>query len=177
MSDTPLVRRDGGVSGGDSLTVDVGGSVSFASGSTLTVATGATVTNVSLNRRAVSESVPSGTAGVASAVTKRVFAMAVPVTIKAVTLIPSASCAGHATSNFTLSLRNLGTGATGTTDIATLALTTGNALVANVPKAMTLVTTAISVAALESIGFYQTLASSGIDYPPGTVTVEYSVDN
>lgn len=161
----PQVRKEGG---GDVLTVDTAG--------TLAVATGATVDNIAIRRRFVCEVVPSGTAGVASAVTKRLFSPAVACTVKAVTVQPVGTCAGHATSNFTLSVRNIGVGATGSTDIATLALTTGNALVTNVPKAFTMATTA-SVAALESVVFYQTLASSGIDYPALQVTVEFDVVN
>lgn len=156
--------------GGDAMT--------FKSGSTLTLATGSTLANVAIQRKYVTEVVPSGTAGVASAVTKRLFAPAGAVTVKAVTVQPVGTCAGHATSNFTLSVRNIGTGATGSTDIATLALTTGNALVTNVPKAFTVSTTGgAAVAALESVVFYQTLASSGIDYPALQVTVEFDVVN
>lgn len=153
-----------------------GDTMRFASGSELVVATGATFTNTAINRKMVASSVPSGTAGVATGIRDRVFAPSVACTVRAVTLIPSATCAGHATSNFTLALRNAGTGATGSTDIATLALTTGNALAANVPKAFTMSTSA-SIAALESIVYHHTLASDGIDYPPGELVVEFTVDN
>ena len=170
MADTPLVRREGGVNGGDSLTLDPG--------ATLNMATGVTFANAAVNRKFVSEAVPSGTAGTVSGVTKRIIAPAEAVTIRAVTFQPGGACAGHATSNFTLSVRNLGVGATDAIDIATLALTTANALSTNVPKAFTVSTTGgAAVTALQSIVFYQTLASSGIDYPPGTITVEFSVDN
>lgn len=158
------------VPGGDEIIVKSGG--------TLTIATGGSLSNTAINRKFVSERYPSGTAGTAGAVTARIFVPAEAVTVRAITLQSSATCAGHATNNFTLSVRNVGTGATGSTDIATLALTTGNALATNVPKAMTVSTTGgAAVAALESIVFAQATGGTGIDYPAGTVTVEFTVDN
>ena len=154
--------------GGDVIRIKSGGEV--------VVATGATFTNTAINRKYFGAAVPSGTAGVATGIRDQVFAPSAAVTVRAVTLIPSATCAGHATSNFTLALMNVGTGATGSTTIASLALTTGNALAANVPKAFTMATTA-SIAALEHAAYYHTLASSGIDYPPGELVIEFTVDN
>jgi hypothetical protein len=157
---------------------DGGDSIRFASGATLVVATGATFTNTAINRKYVSADYPSGTAGAAGAVTARLVAPAGAITVRAVTLQPSGTCAGHASNNFTLSVRNVGTGATGSTDIATLALTTGNALATNVPKAMTVSTTGgAAVAALESVVFAMTTGGTGIDFPSGVVTVEFTVDN
>ncbi len=163
-----------GEPGGDKIDVKSGGEIAFASGSTFTFPTGATWTSVQIGRVTEGAACSSVTAGVASGVLERVMAPSAGVTIKSVVFIPAGTCAGHATSNFTLSLRNLGVGATGTTDIATLVLTTGNALALNVPKAFSVSATgAQTVAALESLAYYATLASLGIDVPKGRLLVEF----
>ena len=153
--------------GGDVIIVKPGGAI-------VTTGTGQICGAV----ESISVSVSSATAGVSSAILDQIAALSVPITVRSVKLMPAGTCAGNATSNFTLSVRNIGSGATGSTDVATLSLTTSNALAANVPKAFTLATTAASlvVTATEAVAYYITLVSSGIDFPKGKITVDYVVN-
>ena len=164
MSDTfvgPLIEY---VPGGDQILVKPGGSV-------VTTGTGAIHGAV----QSISVSVSSGTAAATTAVIDQIASFSQPITVRRVALLPFATCAGHATSNFTLAVHNIGTGATGTTVVADLALTTGNAIATNVPKAFTLSTTTASLdlAAGEALGYHITLASLGIDFPKGKLTIDY----
>lgn len=127
-----------------------------------------------IERKTITVSVASCTAGTASTIIDQVASPVLAATIKSVKLMTGSSISGHATSNFTMSLRNVGTGATGTTDVATLALTTGNAVTANVAKAFSVSATgAASIAAGENLVYYATLASSGLDVPKGKLMVEF----
>lgn len=167
-NDAPKVHFPDGVNGGDELDVESGGAI--------VIQTGGSITGTRIERKILSVSVPSATAGVASAIIDQVMSSLLPTTIKSVKLIPAGNCAGHATSNFTLSLRNAGTGATTTQDIATLTLTTGNALTTNVPKEFTVSATGgQTVAAGESLVYAIALASLGIDTPKGKLVVEYVI--
>lgn len=164
MSDTfvgPLIER---APGGDQVIIKPGGSI-------VTTGTGAIHGAV----QSISLSVASATAAATTAVIDQIASFSQPVTVRRVALFPAGACAGHATSNFTLAVQNIGTGATGTTVVADLALTTGNALTTNVPKAFTLSTTTASldVAAGEALAYHITLASLGIDFPKGKLTIDY----
>ncbi len=111
----------------------------------------------------------------ASAVLARVASFAFGVTIKKVTLVPSANVAGHATNNSTVALRNVGTTATGTVAVATLTLTTGNACTANVGKDITLTATNATITAGQGLVIHRTKNSSGNAVPASTWVIEYAV--
>lgn len=157
----PKIERE---PGGDTITVKAGGKIE-------TTGTGAIHGAV----MTFSVAVASATAGVATALSSRIASFHQPITVRRVSLLPSASCAGHATSNFTIAVRNIGTAAAGTTVVASRALTTGNALTLNIPAALTIATATadLDVAAGEALCYHYTLASSGIDFPPGTLSVDY----
>lgn len=184
MSDVPKVHFPGGVNGGDALEVESGGAVNVnsggdinvESGGAINISTGGEITGERIERKIVVVSVPSATAGATAQILDRVMAPGLGVEIKRVALMPNGTCAGHATNNFSLILRNVGTGATESTDIATLALTTGNALSANVQKAFTVATANDDVTALQNLVYAIATAGTGIDFPPGKLVVEFVID-
>lgn len=158
------INRAPGPNGGDSMT--------FASGSTLAV--GADVAP-RLQRKSVTIPTALVTATAATAILAQGPSFEHAVTIKRVAFLPNAASAGHATNNVTIALHNKGLTGTAAVPVASLTLTTGNALVANKPRTITLLSTGASVAALCGLVAHRTKNSSGITMPAGMFTVEYAV--
>lgn len=204
MADTFVGPKIEHEPGGDALTVKSGGSItynsgstisntasetilgtvafgtgstqSFGTGSTFTMSTGSTFTNAFVTRKSLVVTVPSATAGATAQILDRVWAPQQAVTILAVSLLPAGACAGHATDYFTLALRNIGTGATDTINSASLALTTGNALTANIPKAFSVSATGgQTITANSALVYFISPNGSGIDFPPGELNIDYAV--
>jgi len=97
--------------------------------------------------------------------------------IKGVKVIAEAAVAGADTNSATLVLRNLGTDGTGTTDIATLALTAGVDLEADIPKTITLSGTAANllVAKGSVLTFRQVKVGNGMNLADMHCEVEYEL--
>jgi len=97
--------------------------------------------------------------------------------IKAVKATGEASVTGANTNSVTLVLRNLGAAGSGTTDIATLALTSGVNMAADTPKVIPLSATAaeLLVAAGDVITFRQVKVGNGMNIAAMHCEVEYEL--
>lgn len=95
-------------------------------------------------------------------------------TVSRVAYIPSAAITGADTNTRTLTVVNKGQSGSGTTVVATLALTNGVNAAASDAKALTLSVTAadLVVAAGDVLAFVSTHAASGLADPGGQVIVE-----
>jgi hypothetical protein len=95
-------------------------------------------------------------------------------TVTGVALTPEAAVTGDNTNNRTFTLVNKGAAGTGTTVVATLALTTGVNLVAFDEKAFTLsaVAGATTVAAEDVLAVVETHAGTGLAHSGGLVEIE-----
>lgn len=95
-------------------------------------------------------------------------------TVTSVTYLPDAAATGDNTNTRTFTLVNKGSDGSGTTVVATLALTTGVNLVAFDEKAFTLsaVAGATTVAAGDILALVSTHGASGVADPGGTIQVE-----
>lgn len=170
MSDafSPKVGRDGGVSGGDSINIRSGGS--------FVVEDGGSLTGTRIERKLISVVLPSATALSTVVPGTPLVNTDLPLTVKSVKLLSQANIAGHASSNATITVNKLSALATATTAVAAITLTTSNAVTAYVPVTLTLTTSAVSVAAGESLVGKYTFASSGLDVPIAQLTVETVID-
>jgi hypothetical protein len=168
MSDTFVSPKIEHEPGGDTITVKSGGSVVIDSGGSLT--------GTRIQRRLIQVVLPSATALSTVVPGTPVVNTDLPLTVKSVKLLTQANVAGHATSNTILTLNKLSALATATTAVATLTFTTSNAATAYIPVTLTLATTAVNVAAGESLVAKYTFASSGQDFPIAGITVEHQID-
>jgi hypothetical protein len=94
--------------------------------------------------------------------------------VSSVQYVPEAAATGDNTNARTFTLVNKGAAGSGTTVIATLALTTGVNLVAFVPKAATLSVTAsdLVVAQGDELAWVSTHTGTGVVDPGGAVVVK-----
>lgn len=90
--------------------------------------------------------------------------------------VPVSAITGANTNTRTLTVTNRGQDGTGTTNVATLALTSGVNAAADDEKAITLSGTAghLTVAAGDVLTFDSTHASSGLADPGGSVVIEFT---
>lgn len=146
-------------------------------GDSIVIKTGGSLTGTRIQRRVVAVVLPSATALSTVVPGTPVLNTDLPVTVQSVKLLSQAAIAGHATSNTILSLNKLSALATATTAVASVTFTTGIVPTAYVPVALTLTTSAVTVATGESLVAKYTFASSGLDVPNGVgLTVEYQTD-
>lgn len=111
--------------------------------------------------------------GAAVTDTQMVGAAPVAGTVTAVEIISNAAVTGDNTNTRTFTLTNKGQAGAGTTVVATLALTTGNDLVAADAKAFTLSATPANlvVAAGDVLQLAQTVGASGLAHSGGVLRV------
>lgn len=97
--------------------------------------------------------------------------------IKKAQVVSEAAVTGADTNSVTLKLINLKTDGSGTTAIASLALTSGNNLVQDTPKALTLSATAadLLVQAGEVLTFQETKVGNGMNIAACHLEVEYEL--
>ena len=167
MSDTFVGPKIEHEPGGDTITVKSGGTVAIASGGALT--------GTRIQRRQVSVAIASATALTTVVPDRAILTSELPLTVAKVLFSPEAAIAGHATSNVTLQILQVsGAAASSTATVASLAFTTSNAILLDVPKDITL-TTEVAIAS-GVLKHHYTSASSGLNVPAGVVTIEYVVD-
>ncbi len=97
--------------------------------------------------------------------------------VKQIKTTAEAQVAGADTNSVTLALRNLGTDGSGTTDLATLALTNGVDMAADTPKALTLSATAANLVVNPGsvLTFRQVKVGNGMNIAAMHCEVEYEV--
>lgn len=154
--------------GGDTMDVKSGGVIAIAAGGS--------ITGTRIQRRAVSIVLPSATALSTVVPGTALINTDLPVTVQSVKLLSQGAVAGHATSNTVITVNKISALATATTAVASITFTTGNAVTAYVPVTLTLTTSAVSVASGESLVGKYSFASSGLDVPIATLTVEFVTD-
>lgn len=156
--------------GGDVIRIKSGGS--------LVVDDGGSLTGTRIQRKLVSVVLPSATAltTVALAVGTPILNTDLPLTVKSVKLLSTATIAGATLSNATITLNKISSGATATTAVASVTFTTGIVPTAFAPIVLTLVTSAVSVASSESLVAKASFTSSGLDVPISQITVETVID-
>lgn len=164
----PKVRRPDGPNGGDSMAVESGGHIE--------IKTGGKITGTRIERKAVQVNTTLVTATAASAIVAQIGGFEHAVGVKRISFMPNAASSGHATNNVKIAVHRKGSTGTAAVEVASLTLTTGNALVANVPKALTLATAQLAILANEGLVFHRTKNSGGITLPAGAVVVEYAVN-
>lgn len=97
-------------------------------------------------------------------------------TVTTVELVPNAAVTGDNTNTRSFALTNKGLSGAGTTSVATLALTTGNNLVAFDAKPMTLsvVAGALTVAIGDVLSLAQTVGASGLAHSGGILRIVFT---
>lgn len=164
----PFIEKE---PGGNTLRVKSGGVVA--------VDAGGSITGTRIERKLISIVLPSATALstlAGSGLATPVANTDLPLTVKSVKILSTATIAGATLSNATLTVSKVSSGATATTAVASVTFTTGIVPTAFAPVPLTLVTTAVSVASSESLIAKWSFTSSGLDVPITQLTVETVID-
>lgn len=99
------------------------------------------------------------------------------VTISEVNFIPETAQSGQDTNTRTIKVRNMGTDASGTDDVASYDQTSGNDLAAYVPEEISVTSANASIAAGEALAYRSEQTGTGVATPAGTFVIAYSVDD